>query len=490
MTALNGEIPLECMQLIKKLFVMVPCLVFWSCSAFFYEAGEIVIEKPCTVEDVTPTEPVLPEEPAIKERQWTILVYMCADNDLEAAAMEDLCEMEFSDLDTDEVSVLALVDRSPAYDTSYDNWYGSRLYKLKTGKEADSSSLISQEIECKDLGLEVGKETELDMSSSYVLSSSLSYARKRFPANHYGLIIWGHGTGWRSGDIEASELNSEGYQSGIFKGFSYDKTSGTYMTLYQTGQAMKAGLGGMKLDFLGFDTCYGAELEVLYELKDYAVLCAGSEGLVSASGWNYRELFSLFGKSGKQPADLCSCVVAQFKNQYAHTVGASVACVNMDGVSAFFSACNELWSECALQINSTTVRDSVMRLLYSANPCEVRRYTYGTGGSDVYLDIASMMKALKNYFDENKITQLYDAFNECKAALITNSWSFEDGEGGIGVYFSSLSDSSNLSVSHPAMYVKGACVDQIAFVNECEGYVPCSREGKSFLSKLFYVQFQ
>lgn len=500
--ALNGVTLLECIQLIKsikKLCILVAVLFLFSCSLMDgiveCESDKIEIKKETVVVEEKPPEPepepepvvtdmTVPAEPVHTERLWTILVYMCADNDLEASAMEDLCEMEFSDLNTQAVTLLALIDRSPSYDTSYDNWYGSRLYRIQTGREADSKCLISQEIECRDLGLEVGKETELDMSSSYVISSSLSFARKKYPANHFGLIVWGHGTGWRSEIIEESKA-----ESGIFKGFSYDGSSGTYMTLYQMGEGIKSGLNGMKLDFLGFDTCYGAEIEVLYELKDYAELCVGSEGLIASSGWNYQELFSDFEKSSKSPGDLSSSVINQFKNQYAYKAGASVVCADMTKVKDFFDTCNDFWSSCAEKIKTRSVRDELMRLLYSSSSCNVKRFTYGAGGSDVYLDISSMIQALKGFFNSPQISEKYDAFETAKNACITDSWSSEGGSGGIGVYFSSLSDTSNLCVTHPAAYKKGMCVDQISFVNDCDGYVPCEKDGKSFLSKLFYTQY-
>ena len=133
-----------------------------------------------------------PEGPEIKERLWNILIYMSADNNLETAGVEDILEMELSCLDTEVVSVFVLFDRSSAYDTTNDNWSGTRLYKLETGKTNSNRNIVSQEIECSALGLVVGKETELDMSAGYVLEESFSYLMDRYPASNYGLIIWGH----------------------------------------------------------------------------------------------------------------------------------------------------------------------------------------------------------------------------------------------------------------------------------------------------------
>ena len=53
-------------------------------------------------------------EPEVRE--WTVAVYMAADNDLEAAAIQDLNEMEAAV--GDGVTVVALLDRGGGYDVS------------------------------------------------------------------------------------------------------------------------------------------------------------------------------------------------------------------------------------------------------------------------------------------------------------------------------------------------------------------------------------
>ena len=487
---------MECMQLINKsqkvilsVFLFIIVSVFWSCSGLYdvlgygENSGQVVIKTPEPDTDIS-----APSEITPKERLWTILVYMCADNDLEAAALEDLCEMEFSGLNTEAVTVLALVDRNPAYDTSYDNWYGSRLYRIQTGRAADAKSLISDVIECKDLGLSVGSEIELDMSSSYVLASSISYVKKRFPANNYGLIIWGHGTGWRGGLTESENMLADGQSD--TKGFAFDSTSKTFMTLYQLGCGLKAGLDGIKFDFLGFDTCFGGEVEVLYELKDYAKYCVCSEGLISSSGWNYEALFSSFEKCAyKTSLDLCECAVSQFKKDYAYKTGASVVSVDMSFINQFFAVSDNLCKRAGNLINSSSIRDEVMNLIFSGRNCPVKRYTYGNAGSDIYLDVPSMMKALDSYFSDTEFSELYSDFCGIKQKCFLQSWASGDAEGGLGIYFSTLNDGLNLSVLHPAAYIKNKTSDQIAFVRDSAGYVPALDTGKSFLDSLFYRDF-
>ena len=80
------------------------------------------------------------------------------------------------------------------------------MFSLKTGRSNNSRTMISTEINCEELGLVAGKENELDLSDTYVLANAVSFMMNNFKSNHYGLIMWGHGTGWR-GSEEKIEKN-------------------------------------------------------------------------------------------------------------------------------------------------------------------------------------------------------------------------------------------------------------------------------------------
>lgn len=443
-----------------------------------------VPEEPEPPEKPEQTEIIPPSPLELDERKWTVLIYMSCDNNLESAAMEDLCEMECSSLNTQATTVLMLVDRSPAYDTSDGNWPGTRLYRLNTGRLPESKQMISDEIECRDLGLSVGTETELDMSSDYVLANFISYGRNRFPAEHYALIMWGHGTGWRS-------VESDSENCGLFKGFAYDETSKTYMTLHQMGTALKTGLTDMKLDVLGFDTCFGGELEVMYELYEYADYCVATEGLLMSSGWNYEQLFSDFQKDGEGTVSaFCNAIVEQFKKQYAYSFRASVCVVDMEKVPQLFECFDGFTKSAAEQITDSEKRDGVLETLYTKLPCNTEKYTYGTAGNDIYLDIYSMINNLKEYLGEAVPAEAYSNFIDADAQTVINSWASDRERGGLGVYFSSLTTGNLLSAVHPAAYIKGRTVDQIRFVQNSTGYVPGDETGESLIEKIFYTSFE
>lgn len=418
------------------------------------------------------------DQQIIKERKWTILIYMCGDNNLEGAVVNDIFEMETSNLDTDEVNVLMLVDRNPSYSTADDNWTGTRLYRLQTGRKDNQPGFISQEVDCKSLGLICGVETELDMSDSNTLSTALSFCNSKYPAANYGLIMWGHGNGWKGNEFEETEN---------YKGFSYDETSNSYLTLRQFGDALKTSQKNFKLDFVGFDTCYGGELEIMYEIRNYARYACGSEGLISSSGWDYNTLFNEFQNcKDKSILSLMEIIKNQFANQYQHSSRASFIVCELEQIESYFNAFDDFMIQCSRYITSPQERDSVLQCIYASPYCKTERYSYGKEGYDVYLDCISMCENLYLHFRENELKVLYE--NLCKAEkyCIPINWASDRSFGGLGVYFQTLGPGGLLLTNYDSNYIKGRTYNQIDFVQNSEGYVPTVTGDKSFIDKLFY----
>ena len=222
------------------------------------------------------------------KRKWTYIVYMAADNELEGNALRAINELEGADWRGQDVSVLVLLDRNPGYDATDGNWSGTRLYEVRYDSEGVNNTIISERLECGILGLSKGSESELDMSSPYVLKGILEYAKDAYEAEQYGLIVWGHGAGWR----------------GIVK----DETSGgSTMPVSRLGAAVK----DQGLRIIAFDTGFAGNIEVMYELKDTAQYGIGSSGASPAEGWAYRKVFQTFLASGKGAEDFCSAAERQ-----------------------------------------------------------------------------------------------------------------------------------------------------------------------------------
>src|SRR5262245_34486242 len=73
---------------------------------------------------------------AAADAQWTVMVYMSGDNNLEDYIVKDL-ELELAAVgSTAEIQVVALADRGPGYDRSYGDWKTTKLFHVTRGMTA------------------------------------------------------------------------------------------------------------------------------------------------------------------------------------------------------------------------------------------------------------------------------------------------------------------------------------------------------------------
>ena len=407
------------------------------------------------------------EKPDSQEREWTILMYMSADNNLESAAIEDFLEMEKSKLNTKEVSVLVLLDRCPSYDSSNGNWNNTKLFRLKTGSDGTAKEIISEEIECVELGLNATNHNELDMSAYMSLARSVNFVYENYPANHYGIIFWGHGEGWR--------------------GFCYDLTSETRMSLNQMKLGLQTGLNGKKLDLIGFDSCFGAEMEVFYQIRDFAKYSFGVEGLLGINGMNYEDVFNLFSmKKEKSTLNLIDSFMVQYKTSYEKYKRSAFSVVDLENIQELCKKFNEFCKSISKSITTESIRDEIKdSLIYNTN-----QYFYEDSDSDVYIDVDSVVTELsKTSVVNDDIINCKEMFFEARNNAVIDYWNSDGEAGSVGVYFSTLTDGNYLSVRHPSGYVKGKISNQIDFVNDNNGYVPTNEGNYSLLDKIFTSKY-
>lgn len=463
----------------KRLFIhllLLFSLIFISCDLCFTDIKTIKLEN-----NFEPMEEI--SAPDTNNRLWNILIYMAADNNLEYSAIEDIFEMEVSKLNTKNVSVFILLDRSPEHDTSNNDWSDTRLLKLKTGRSENCKTIISEELNFYDLNLYQGSCTELDMSSGEVLSKVLSYIRKQYPAEYNGLVMWGHGTGWR-GNAFKNNVNE-------FKAFAYDNTSGSYMTLMQFRESLEAGLNGQKLDFIGLDTCFSGELEVMYELQNCANFIVGTEGLLSVNGWNYETIFNCFNKSkDKSVTTLLDIIVNTFAEEYKRATSASIVAIKTEFIEEYFKSFDKAAKLISEEIKNREIRDAVMNILFD-NRKSTKYYSYGVENSDIYLDINSMFLNLNNYFiSKENINIAINEFYKIKDKCVIYNWSSDTPAGGLGIFFGVLTKGNMIGAVHPNMYIKNNGLEHIKFVNNSNGYVYDLNKNEGLIYKLFYENYQ
>ncbi|RJP48080.1 MAG: DNRLRE domain-containing protein [Anaerolineaceae bacterium] len=203
-------------------------------------------------------------------KSWTYMVYLDGDNNLESAAIDDFMEMS-SVGSSANVNIVALMDRVSGYDTSYDDWTDTRRFYITPGLTPAAVNGVSW--------------GEANMGDPEVLLKFVRWAKAAYPANHYVLVFWDHGSGWRLRDPN-EVLN---------KGVAFDDTSGgdsIDMPELRGSLNTLTGGGAYPFDIVGMDACLMAMAEVDNQIKPYATIRVGSEETEPGDGWPYDTILS------------------------------------------------------------------------------------------------------------------------------------------------------------------------------------------------------
>jgi hypothetical protein len=191
--------------------------------------------------------------------EWTFMVYLNADNNLEPDGNSNLKQMQAVG-STSKVNIVVLMDTM--------NGNGGRARKLLVTKGGNTV--------LADLG-------EVDMGVPETLASFGTWAVGAYPANHYALVLWDHGGGWsKSGSV--------------LRDFSNDETSGNSISVangqYAAGLAPIVKKIGGPIDLVGFDACLMAMWEVANATAPYAKVLVASEETEPGAGWVYDKLLA------------------------------------------------------------------------------------------------------------------------------------------------------------------------------------------------------
>lgn len=220
-----------------------------------------------------------------EHKSWTFMVYMIGDTNLEPYALDDLAEMA-SVGSTDEVNIVALVDRSADYTTD------------PAVDLADWEDTVSFQVQQDHLAI-IDEPGELNMGAPETLADFIADTTTRFPADQYGLVLWDHGAGW--------------------PGIGPDETDGyDVLDLDEMNAALTDGLGRAgidALDFIGFDACLMSTYEVASVMSEHAGVMVASQELEPGHGWNYTELATLADDPGTTPTDLGSAFIEGYAEQ-------------------------------------------------------------------------------------------------------------------------------------------------------------------------------
>ncbi len=213
--------------------------------------------------------------------EWTFMVYLDADNNLEPWGVSNLEWLEGVGSD-ENVNFVVLMD---TYSGVAD------LLHVQMGESVS-------------VGDEYGYPKEVNMGDPAVLEEFIEICCDDFSAKKYALILWDHGGGWR--------------------GLCWDDTSAEegeddFMSMVDLRDALVGAKDdtGVVFDVVGFDLCLMAMPEVAYQVRDCADYVVFSEETVPGAGFPYDTIAEdLVAEPTMDGMGLCSAIVEDYAELY------------------------------------------------------------------------------------------------------------------------------------------------------------------------------
>ncbi|HNW92308.1 MAG TPA: clostripain-related cysteine peptidase [bacterium] len=161
-------------------------------------------------------------------RAWTVLLYTCADNDLEAYAFRDFAKLTAGRLADD--GAVAAVARLATQHQGY--------WQLTVRGDAYGAGNVAMQ-----------RLPPVDMADTAILADFVRQAVRDYPAQRYAIIFQGHGSGWW-----------------------LHVTDTQYISVARVAAALRQ--AGAHFAVIGLDMCLMASAETAYELRavtDYLI---------------------------------------------------------------------------------------------------------------------------------------------------------------------------------------------------------------------------
>ena len=277
-------------------------------------------------------------EPPVTQAQRTVLIYMSGENSLTqdtstpgSFLADDLNEIiEGSYQLADDVHLVCFIDSVGILNYPH-------IIEVANGKATEVYRYDSDFYAC-----DPAKFREV-----------LQYTIDNYPAKEYGLVLWGHGTGWvvSNDTVAASKARTITRAYGQDKGWDTN-SSERWMNISQMASALE---GMPKFKYIFADCCCMQGVEVGYELRNTAEYFISSPAEIPGEGAPYHKILpKLFSTSPTFYKEICDCYYDYFIDAYMNDAsyyylsGYSVplSVFDLSKMDALASATKELMQSC------------------------------------------------------------------------------------------------------------------------------------------------
>lgn len=378
------------------------------------------------------------------QADWTVMIYMNADNNLEPYALMDFEEMARVG-STDKVNIVVQFDRIDGWTSDMGNWSQTLRFRVEKAMHPLPERAL------QDLG-------EQDMGKGEVLGNFVTWAKDRYPAKRYMLDIWDHGQGWRFAnlisllrdnetlaevaserrdEIKVAELMTikektrdfstvasiapDSATESTLRSISNDDTSASKLYNREMQETLQNVLGidqgGEKLQVLGFDACLMGMVETAFAMRNVARVMVASEELEPGDGWDYSLwLRSLTDKPEMDEFELGRALVLAYEKTYEAKAGdTTLSAVDLSKVEGLATSIDELAETLTLRLAVESELQNILRARQVSLPYAPGRGLHG-------IDLGRFCEKILAFSTDSVLRERADDTRSTLAALILQNY--------------------------------------------------------------------
>ena len=329
------------------------------------------------------------------DKEWTFLVFINGHNNLSSFADMNIIDMEKVG-STKDLNVVVEWGSESTTKTK-------RLYIQKSSNPKKVMSPSIMEMENHDMG------------NYKNLVDFVNWGVKNYPAKHYFVSVWNHGSGWHKNLNPIKPMD-----------ISYDDASGNHITTEELGLAMseiKKSIGH-NLDIYGSDACLMQMVEVAGEMKGDVNYFVGSQETEPGEGWPYLPFLKKWAaKPTASAAEVSVLLSKEYLASYSGgvygTKSVTFAAWDMSQLDSVYKAVTDLGKN-LLNVSNTQLKELVQTAQYTQS------FTY----SD-YADLGDFTKRLKSVSFAKDLKSVAEVDSAIKKLVLSadNSNSFSSATG-------------------------------------------------------------
>lgn len=212
------------------------------------------------------------------KRDWTIMIYSMADESHLRRPADEMLQQ------------LNTLSPSPRVKAVAQITFSSQTSHPIRRYDFESKQNVSRVADRRN-GLQFAPQRDVSLRDN--LSNFIRWAKRRFPAQRYCLILQGHAWGV---DFSIPTLNpGKGTirtEHPLFRLILGSPRSHNRLSNKDLEDALTRGIAPAKFDLLGMDSCLMGMAEICYQLRNCADYLIASEGLASIRGWPIEQIIS------------------------------------------------------------------------------------------------------------------------------------------------------------------------------------------------------